>query len=314
MAMRRSRSLINANGHPRSVISFIGGKKALIPNIVPIIEYCADAYSLKSYYEVCGGGARMLLNLRPELFQHRVYNDLDLGLCKLFACLGDKGYLYDLMALLENLGCGEDVFLQAKHAREFEARMMSHGADFELDMVNAAAYAFILAMQSRAADMVTFDTSRVTDRKRLSSYFKRIRELDLYYPTLADVEVTHGDCRELLDLICVDSSVFAYIDPPYTPESMSMVDHYGERSWKNSDHDALVDKLLESKIKAALSGYDNTCYDRLVAAGWRKLYLKNISVSSSVTKGRRSDEYLWINFEIPSSLEDQVSQFAYNTY
>jgi site-specific DNA-adenine methylase len=311
-AVRRTRGLGYDTGHPSSVISYIGGKAQLIGNIVPIIEYAANAYNLHSFYEMCGGGARMLLNLPPALFTHRSYNDMDRGLTSLFACLGDKGYLYDLMALLEDLGCGENIFLQAKDARGFEARMMSRGSDFELDLVTSAASTFILAMQSRAADMNTFDTSRVSDRKRVRGYFKRVRELDLFYPTLADVEVTQGDCLELLDLVGDQIDAFGYFDPPYTPDSMTRENHYGDRSWTLADHECLVDKLLEAKMKVALSGYNNAIYDRLVTAGWRKIYLRQVHVSSAAT-GRFNDEYLWINFDIPASLEDQVCQFDYSS-
>lgn len=304
------------NGHPSSVVSYIGGKSALIGSITPIISYCAQAYGLKGYYEMCGGGARMLLSLPPSLFEHRSYNEMDLGLCKLFACLGSKEHLYNLMSLLEELGCGEDVFLRAKHAREFEKRVLGQGrSECELGMVEGAAYAFVVAMQSRAADCETFDSSRVTDRKRLRSYFKRVRELDLFYPTLADIEVTHGDCRELFALVGGNSNCFAYIDPPYVPGSKDMVlaAHYGDRSWSLGDHDRLVDRLLVTKIKVALSGYENECYGRLEAAGWRRLYLKQVHVSSAAT-GRWNDEYLWINFDIPASLEDQDCHFNYSAF
>lgn len=311
---RGSRSEYN-NGHPHSVISYIGGKSQLISNIVPLIIYAANTYNLSSYYELCGGGARMLLNLPTALFQHRSYNDMDRGLCSLFACLGDKRYLYDLMAMLEDLGVGEDVFLRAKHAREYEAQMQSQGSDFGLGIVTSAAYAFILAMQSRAADMESFDFSRVKDQKRLRSYFKRVRELDLFYPTLEDIEVTHGDCRELLKLLNGKDGVFAYLDPPYTPEQMVLKDHYGARSWTLDEHDRLVDLLLKtSGVMMALSGYDNPCYDRLVSAGWRKLYLKNVFVASSSEARRRNDEYLWINFDVPDSLLDQISEFDYTAW
>lgn len=314
-AVRRERSLANNNGHPHSVISYIGGKSALIPNIVPIITYAAQAYGLTHYYEMCGGGARMLLNLPINLFEHRLFNDLDRGLSALFCCLGSKEYLYDLMALLEDLGVGEEVFLRAKHAREYEARMLSQGSDFRLDIVTSAAYVFILAMQSRAADMETFDFSRVKDQKRLRSYFKRVRELDLFYSTLADIEVTHGDCRELLKLLNGRDDAFAYLDPPYTPDQMVLKDHYGARSWTLVAHEQLVDLLLDtSGLKVALSGYDNPCYDRLVSAGWQKLYLKNVFVASSSEARRRNDEYLWINFDIPASLLDQISEFDYTSW
>lgn len=295
-----------------NLIPYIGGKYALIKNIVPIIEYCAEAYGLTHYFEMCGGGAKMLLNLFPTIFEQRSYNDMDLGLCKLFACLGDKNYLYDLVAKLEDLGISEEIFLNALQAREFETRMLKKGhTKSELDYVTAAAYTYILATLSRAADMSRYDQTRVLDSARRNSYFKRISQLDRFYPILKDVEVTHGDCRELLDLHSYRNDAFAYLDPPYTPDEMVLQEHYGERSWTYADHESLVDRLLDTNMKVALSGYDNVAYARLVAAGWRQIYLKNIHVSSSAN-GRRSDEFLWINFDIPSSLEDQVSQYDYS--
>ncbi|MFT9485764.1 MAG: DNA adenine methylase [Tepidibacillus sp.] len=301
------------NGHPRSVIPYIGGKFALVPNIVPIIEYAATAYRLGTYYELCGGGARMLLNLPVPLFPIRVYNEIDLGLCNLFACLGTKPDVYDLMVMLEDLGVGEDVFLRARHAREYESRMMARGTSFRLDRISSAAYTFILCTQARAGDMTsTFDTSRLS-AQRLRSYFKRVRELDRFYPILDDVEVLNGDVFELLDGVGGEESAFGYLDPPYTPDCTLINKHYGDRSWTIADHERLVDKLLGVRMKVALSGYNSPVYDRLVEAGWRRLYLRKLYISSSASSGRYNDEYLFLNFDIPASLEDQVSWFDYGS-
>lgn len=298
----------------QSVVPYIGGKFSLIDSIVPIIEYAANTYSLRSFYEMCGGGARMLLNTPVSLFPHRAYNEIHLGMCNLFACLGMKPEVYDLIALLEDLGVGEDVFLRARHALDYETRMISQGASFRLDLVESASYAFILCMQARAGDMTsTFDSSRLTDESRLRSYFRRVSELDQFFPTLADVEVLNGDVFELLDWITEDSSAFAYIDPPYTPDQTIIPKHYGDRSWTMADDERLVDKLLGVKIKVALSGYNSGVYDRLVEAGWRKIYLRRQHISSSGSVGRYNEEYLWINFEIPASLEDQVSWYDYGS-
>ncbi|UFJ40399.1 DNA adenine methylase [Brevibacillus humidisoli] len=301
-------------GHPRSVISYIGGKFALCEQIIAVIEYAARTYSLDSFYETCGGGARTLLNLPVSLFKHRVYSEIHLGLCNLFACLGMKPDVYELMALLEDLGVGEDVFLRARHALEYETRMISMGHSYRLGGVESAAFTFIQCMQSRAADMTsTFDSSRLSDKRRLRSYFKRVRELDRFYPILADVQVINGDVIELLDLIAEGSSAFAYIDPPYAPDCTIINKHYGDRSWTMADHERLVDRLMGIQAKVALSGYNSFIYDRLVEAGWRKLYLRRLYVSSSASVGRYNEEYLWINFDIPASLEDQVSWFDYGS-
>jgi len=312
--VRRNRARGYHNGHPSSVIPYIGGKFNLIDSIVPILEYAANTYRLHSYYEMCGGGARMLLNMPVSLFSNRVYNEIHLGLCNLFACLGMKPEVYELMALLEDLGVGEDVFLRARHALDYESRMISVGHSFRLSRVESAAFTFILAMQSRAADMTsTFDSSRLSDKRRLYSYFKRVSELDLFYPTLADVEVINSDLFALLDSVAQDDSALAYIDPPYAPDSTLIEKHYGDRSWSMEDHDRLVDRLLGVRARVALSGYDSAVYDRLVEAGWRRLYLRTLYVSSSASAGRYNEEYLFLNFDIPASLEEQVSCFDYGS-
>jgi DNA adenine methylase len=298
----------------QSVVPYIGGKFNLIDSIVPIIEYAARKYGLRSFYETCGGGARMLLNLPESLFPHRAYNEIHLGMCNLFACLGMKPEVYELMAVLEDFGVGEDVFLRARHALDYETRMISQGASFRLDPVLSATFTFILCLQSRAADMTsTFDSTRLSDKGRLRSYFKRVGELDQFYPTLADVEVLNVDLFELLDLIGEASSAFAYIDPPYTPDCTIIPKHYGDRSWSMADHERLVDRLLGVQAWVALSGYNSSAYDRLVDAGWVRLFLKKLHISSSASVGRWNEEYLWINFEIPASLEDQVSWFDYGS-
>ncbi len=232
---------------------------------------------------------------------------------KLFACLGDKRYLYDLQALLEEWGCSEETFIHAREARRFEELMLSLGkSQFEMSMIEAAACAFVVTMQSYAANGISFNASRLSDKSHNQAYFKRIRELDLFYPVLEGVQVTHGGCLEFLDILCDRSDAFCYIDPPYLPSEMVLSNHYGSRSWKLADHEELVDRLLLTKMKIAVSGYDNSCYSRLERSGWHKLFLKNVFVSSSAAAGRWHSEYLWLNFKIPSSLEGFVSKVDYS--
>ena len=309
----RDRRRKSGTSREASVISYIGGKYALIHNIVPIIEWCAVAHNLKGYLEMCGGGGRMLLNVSVSLFEYRLYNELDLGLCKLFACLGDRDLLYELIDLLETLGCSEEVFELAKSERTREAGMLAAGElDGELDMVTAAAYIFILSGLSRASDLERFDQTRVSNPQQKEAYFRKIQRLEYFYETLQDVHVSQGDCRDMLDLYRKKDDYFAYLDPPYIPHSMVLDQHYSH-SWTAGDHNILVDKLLSTSLKVALSGYDNKIYDRLIDSGWRKLYLKNVHVSSSAN-GRRQEEFLWLNFDIPSSLQDRVCQFNYSGF
>ncbi|ETT56796.1 D12 class N6 adenine-specific DNA methyltransferase [Paenibacillus sp. FSL R7-269] len=295
---------------PASAISYIGGKYALVGNIIPVIEWCASAYKLDGYLEVCGGGCRMLLNLDESLFKNRSYNDMDIGLCNLFACLGDHDLLYRLIDTLEERGCSEEVFLQAQAAREYASdRLINHG-EYPLDQVTSAADVFILAGLSRASCMTIYDQTRVNNLDRRHSYYRKIHRLEQLYSTMEGVEVTHGDCREVLRLHQRHSNYFAYIDPPYVPSAMEGENHYAH-SWSAADHRQLVTQLLNTQMKVALSGYDTPLYDPLLEAGWYKLYLKDTPVASSCG-GQRKAEFLWINFKLPSSLEDLVCRVDYS--
>jgi len=133
------------------------------------------------------------------------------------------------MAILGDLGGGEDVFLRGRHAREYESRMLARGSSFRLNRISSAAYTFILCTQARAGDMTsTFDSSRLSEQRRLRSYFKRVRELDLFYPILDDVEVLNGDVFEQLEGVGGDESAFGYLGPPYTPDCTLINKHYGD--------------------------------------------------------------------------------------
>lgn len=192
--------------------------------------------------------------------------------------------------------------------------MITQGSGFRLDIVSSAAFAFIVTMQSRAALMDGFDPSRVSNKGRLRSYFNRVENLDSFFPTLAEVEVTCGSCFDLLDQLRDRGDAFAYIDCPYHPEEMASSAHYGNNSWGVEQHDKLVASLLEiGDLKVALSGYANECYTRLEEAGWSRLYLRQVHVSSAAT-GRFKDEFLWVNFDIPSSLEEQVCHIDYSQW
>lgn len=293
------------NGHPPSVIPYIGGKSALIDCIVPIIVYAAKAYGSDRYYEVCGGGARMLLNLPPAQFQFRSYSELDLGLCQFFACLGCEESLADLQNTLLDWGCSEETFMWAKQALAIDEERHRSNSSYVMSRVEGAACTFVLAMMSRAGNCVDFDQSSVRDRGRIRSYFKRVEELHLFFPTMEDVEVTCGDCFAVLRQIQERQDVVIYVDPPYAPDMMKTSKTYRKGNFTMADHERLVDVLLSTTAKVVLSGYDTPSYHRLENAGWEKVFLKDVHVSSSAKSGQRMDEFVWINFEIPASLLDR---------
>ncbi|WP_312753495.1 DNA adenine methylase [Rummeliibacillus suwonensis] len=270
-----------------SVIPYIGGKYYLIDEIVPIIEWCASEYSLRNYFELCGGGARMLLNISPTLFQHRLYNDIDLGLAKLFACLRDPILTHQMMKKLLDLGYSEETFVQAQKLYN----------DEHTDLVTAAAYTYLVAHQSRAGNMNSFNKNGQDN----PYYFSTIYGLQSYSVILKGIDVSCGDALTLLEENNHREDSFCYLDVPYVTESKLIKGAtYAAEKEKPFDHEGMVNSLLSTEMKVALSGYSNHhFYDRLEENGWRKLFLKDQFIASSSTTGKTASEYLWINFRIP---------------
>ncbi len=280
----------------KSLIPFMGGKYKLASKIVPIITYAKDAFDLTAYREWCGGGGRILLNLLPDLFEERWYNDLDLGLAQLMAIVGDSDGVNLLKEILWEAGVGQDVFLSAKQSRENNENALM-----------GAASTYIATTQSYAAGMTSY-SNVLENYEHGENYYNRMETLESYQAILDGVKVTAGNCFELLEECQHDEFALLYLDPPYYPSSMKTQNHYGERSWDIFEHQILVVKLLETEMKAVLSGYDTDCYQPLVDAGWTKIHLGEVAVSSSGAARVKAHEYVWINFDIPDELLDKVSE------
>lgn len=302
--MSRSRRQ-RAGGHTnrtktKSLIPYIGGKYRLVPKIVPIVEHAAKTYGLTACREWFGGGGRIQLNIPPDLFKdERWYNDKELGLAQLMAVVGDPVAVYELQSILLERGVGEDVFLRALEEKGIDDKGVS--------LVNGAANTFILATQSYAAAMKSFDPSLDWDLDRVDSYYSRVDALESIQEALEGVVVTQGDCLELLEKSKHDEHALVYLDPPYAPETMRTQGHYGDHSWGILEHKVLAYLLEETAMKVILSGYDTLHYRPLEEAGWDKIHLGEVAVSSSGASRVRANEYLWINFDIPEALLNKVS-------
>lgn len=286
------------------IVPYIGGKKDLIGNIVPIILDAIEEYSLEEYHELCGGGARMLLHL-PIPSLRRVYNDIDAGMSALFTCCSRSELVSELIDQLVQKGVGEDVFQEAVDLRKTK----TIGED-GYDLVTAAACAYIVARQSIKSMRTSFNHT-LTEPKKTMKYIERIHALAWFPMILDGIEVTNESVFDILERDRDWSKSIIYLDPPYHPEAMTTNDHYGKFSWTVEDHERLVKLLLERPLgKVVLSGLDNRSYKPLVEAGWRQIPLKNMQKSSSGKPGRKQKEEVWINFGIPRELEKWVNEYV----
>lgn len=295
-------------GHPRSVISYIGGKSRLVPIINSIIEYVVESHGLTGYAELCGGGARMLLNLPSTHFSNRLYNDINPALCSLFSCLGN---LEETLAIMEQLlewGVDKETYLTVQ--AEYN-NWLVQGVNFRdpgFNRVYAGAAVYMLSGLSRAGTLRSFDHTKLQVRET-QRYLRRVQQLPTFVPSLEGVEVENKSLFELLGEDRDWTSTFTYLDPPYINDMMLSKGHYGngDHSFSNADHERLVKLLLQHDGILALSGIDSNIYSMLEANGWNKYYLKRLPISSSGVTGRYQEEILWINIELPSSLLEMIT-------
>lgn len=174
-----------------------------------------------------------------------------------------------------------------------------HKVKKHLSLIELATYTYIAVFQSRASNMTTYSPSKEYDM----GYFNKISKLKEYHHILEGVTVCNEDCMVLLERYRECKSMLLYLDPPYIPNThASKIPTYGEDSWSMEQHQVLVEQLLKTKARIILSGYLDTEFDTykpLEDAGWQRILLKNVHVSSSVGNTRQN-EYIWVNFEINS--------------
>ena len=274
----------------------MGGKYQLIDNIVPLITQCAVDYSITTYAELCGGGARVLLNLPNNLFEHRIYNEIDIGICNIFQVLQNKLYTAEMMSVLEKYRYSREVFEMARNELKID-KVQKH-----LNLIERATYTYIAVTQSRASNMVTYSPSGEYDM----GYYDKLSKLKEYHYLLEGIEIQNQDCMILLEKYKNNKDMLIYLDPPYNPLAMKNPKTYSEHSWTVEQHKILVDRLLETKAKVILSGYDNPIYGALEDAGWLKIKLKDVHIASSVSD-RKESEYIWINFEVSPYILQKIS-------
>ena len=285
-----------------SVIARMGGKYELIQEIVSIIDDCKDNYCINTYAELCGGGARMLLNLPEGEFGHRIYNEINRGIYNIFKTLTDYRLTCEFLEEVEALGYSRKVFEQAKELINFDEKTYRQTGKYVLNDMDSAVYTYILSTQSRAANMQTYNPSR-----EWGNQFVRLSKLLRIQEILEGVEMYNEDCLLLLQKFKKESKMLIYLDPPYLPSTMQSPKTYGEDSWTLEKHKELVRQLIDTQAKVILSGYDDgKTYTVLEQNGWTKLFLKRMKLRSSCQKTLK-DEYVWVNFEISSYVKENIT-------
>lgn len=281
----------------RSPIKWFGGKGPMVKKLLPLVP------KHRIYVEVFGGGASLLLSKEPSLVE--VYNDLDAGLVNMFRVIRDPDLFAEFHRRVQLIPYSRGEF--------YRYRELWWSGQAPTDPVENAVAFFVLARQSFGGEFGKSWSMSVSSSSRgmASAVSKWLSAIDLL-PEVAErflrVQIECLDWRRILPIYDT-ADTFFYFDPPYLPSTRKGGRYTHELS--ESDHEDLVDALLDLKGKALLSGYANPLYAKLEAAGWRRrdfatscfaagrTRASGLQGSGSATAKAPRTETVWANYDLP---------------
>lgn len=268
------------------VVKWVGGKRQLLPEIMPLIPARYAAYC-----EPFLGGGAVLFALRPAI---AIVNDVNHDLIQMYEVIRDQ-----VDALIAELG------KHVNHAEHFYAvRAWDRDPEF---------YAALSAVE-RAARLIYLNKTgynglfRVNRAGNFNAPFGRyanpnfinaanLREVSRYFQS-ARISFHAGDYDALADAIQPDD--FVYLDPPYDPLSVSSsFTGYVQGGFDQSDQlrlKAFCDLLDAKRVKFLLSNSATPFIQDLYQGYEVRTVQARRAVNSNGGKRGRIDEVLIRNY------------------
>ena len=275
----------------RSPIWWFGGKGNMVAKILPILENIPH----RIYIEPFGGGASLLIAKQPKPVE--VYNDLDLGLYNFFNILSDPEKFEQFYRRVNALPYHRQLYYDCVNEWESETD----------DIIKAVKW-FVIARQSFGGrfDSGWSFTVKMSDRgmaATASKWLSIIEMLPEIHARLQQVQIECNDFRKIIDTYDTLETLF-YLDPPYVIGTRKGGGYKHEIS--DDDHHDLIEKLINLKGSAVVSGYNNPIYNILEHNGYTRKDFQtacyaagrtrtsNLQGEGSVMKKAPRTESLWI--------------------
>jgi hypothetical protein len=134
------------------------------------------------------------------------------------------------------------------------------------------------------------------DSATIADYLRRYAQTEPAIRSAA-AAIVKGDCMTMLQAFKVESDWLIYADPPYLSRSCSRR-YYREEMMTESDHDRLLSVLSILPAKVMISGYQSDLYS-IRLASWRTSSFWTVN-----RRGKRVQEFCWMNFQPPALLHD----------
>ena len=228
------------------MLKWVGGKRQLLPDIVPMINKKAPLY-----VEPFIGGGAVLFNMQPK---KAIINDYNQELINVYITVRDN-----LEELLDELRIHEENNSSDYY---YEIRALDRAEEFA-QMSNVEKAARIIYLNKTCYNGLY----RVNMAGQFNSPYGKyknpnivneavLRAISNYFNT-NEITILNGDYKEVLKDL--EKEAFVYLDPPYMPISSSSFTGYTEGGFRYNSQVELkkeCDKLNEKGIRFVQSNSD----------------------------------------------------------
>lgn len=260
------------------------GAKGLVAHL--IVPHFARA---RVYAEPFFGAGSVFYRLKTGTYQREAINDLDSSLTTFFRVLRDD----------------TERFIRACEFTPFSRDEFGVCIEHSDDEFEEARRVWVRARQGFAGAITT--SAANWGRNPTTSHgwgpsetCSKLEQLRAYAARLRDVAIDNIDGVEFVEK-WGGAETFAYLDPPYVPESRTGKTYAHEMT--ADDHRRLakaVHDAVDRGGKVAISGYRSTLYDELYPS-WRTVEFNVPLYGARDANGARRTEVLWCSYPASES-------------
>jgi len=269
------------NKNNKTPISYYGGKKSMLKNILPLIP------EHNGYIEPFFGGGAVFWAKEPKKYE--VINDTNMNVVNFYEVLK-----HSYFRLAEKIQA-------TLHSREtYKKAMIIYDCPwlFNDDPVIRAWAFYVLTNQGFSCQIGSWgydrDKRAYNVQNKIDSFSEKLSERLKY------VQIEQNEAHKVM-LSRDKEDVFHYIDPPYIDANQG---HYGGYTQDHFKRD--LDAISQLKGKFLLSTYPSDILTEYTKKnGWQCIHLDKLLAASNgaVSKRRRKTEVLTANYDILSLLD-----------
>lgn len=221
------------------VVQRYGGKGRMYRQYEPYIRKMALDAKANTFVDCFGGGGSMSMaallmfnhNTYNPIFDHVIYNDIDIGVYSLFRVVKDKDSCEELVEKILKTKYSEKVFNQAKEELKKAINKDITSSENKKEIIEIAYYQFIASAMSYNSigtnfrNYTAYNTVSSDYEDRMYRQAVLLREIT---PLLGRLEITSKDYKEVIQQTQArqDRRCVYFMDPPYVLSTRATEEGY----------------------------------------------------------------------------------------